>query len=394
MGAVSETSQALPFLIRVLDGPLSVEVLMDGQPAGVAKLEGRSGPYRPIAFEGEQRVKTTWYPGNPEASQQLVGGKLNPTTLNGTWKDRYLGDGAAKRLEILFERIRAAGPSLEITWGDGLDDVGFSVFGEGYRRVGVLSKFKTSPDRPQDVAWEMTFDWRSKGESSVAALTATAMANPREGVRGMVEDLRLAADAHEAWRDGLLFGLRQDVDRALSEALLDVASAVDKVEGVTALVTTTAAFPAGAARALLGAADLGLSAVERLEGAVLSLDPSRAFLPTDLATDLLRFKNRLFDLLGLSARARDSSRSTADQARDQSQPDLLAEVMAPAGVDLRDLALRFYGDADAWWAIANENDLPTSRVPDPPSGPGDAPARALRIPRLQAGPASDLRQNC
>jgi len=75
-------------------------------------------------------------------------------------------------------------------------------------------------------------------------------------------------------------------------------------------------------------------------------------------------------------------------------PEIIAEVVAPQGVDLRDLALKYYGDPDSWFAIAQFNDLDSSAVPPMPSGPGDVPPAPIRIPRLQTGAEADVRQNC
>jgi hypothetical protein len=392
---VSDTSQALPLQIRVMDGPLAVANLQAGQPPGVVSLTGRSGPYRPVKYDQGMRVKTTFYPGNPEGSQQIIGKEFRSTTFTGTWKDRYLGDGAARQLVDLFEGIQNAGPSLEVTWGAGLDDVAVSVVGKPIIRVGVLAGFNFSPDRPQDIAWEMTFDWRGRGETSAPAVTATAMINPREGFRTVVDDLQFVSDVTESYRDSLLFGIQQAANVRLSQALTSIASAEDKIRAATSVITTTASFPAGAARSLLGAANLAIDACSDLENVVAGLlDPSRTLLPTDLGTELLKTKDRLFELLGASSQAKGSARATADGVEDRVTPEVIAEVQAPAGVDLRDLALRFYGDPDAWFAIADFNDLPSSQVPNPPAGVSDSPGRAIQIPRLQAGPQADLRQNC
>jgi hypothetical protein len=159
-------------------------------------------------------------------------------------------------------------------------------------------------------------------------------------------------------------------------------------------VTEVATFPAGAARALIGATSLALDAATAAEAQFIDLAAGRALLPMDDGIGLLLSKIQTFALLGSTDAVKASSAQAADGVAQQAEPEVIAEVMAPAGTDLRDLALRFYGDPDSWWAIADYNNLGTSEVPRPPTGPSDHPALTIRIPRLQGGPQSDLRQNC
>jgi len=68
----------------------------------------------------------------------------------------------------------------------------------------------------------------------------------------------------------------------------------------------------------------------------------------------------------------------------QTLPDVIAVVRPPAGADLRDLAVTYYGDSTLWPCIAvfPPNNLPTSEVPATPTGPSDVGAPPIYIPRL------------
>lgn len=387
-------SQALPFQIRVLDGPLSSTPLMEGLPAGTIHLEGRTAAYRPFNYEREMRVKTTYYAGNPEGTQQVIGKRYLPMTINGMWKDRYLGDGVARQMEDLFEKLLDAGSSLEVTWGAGISEDNTATEGESHVRIGILSKFKSSPDRPQDIAWEATFEWRGKGVAQAPVVTTTSTVNPREGFNQVVADVQFAKEIHGAYVEGSLVPIPQVITDALSQAFTDIDSATDTILRFNSVVASTANFPGAQARALVAAVSLTVDAMGRLKDNALKLDPTRLLSPKDLATDFLLLKDQIFTMLGAADQGADSARQAADGIADQVVPEVLAEVVAPEGVDLRDLALQFYGDADSWWAIADFNDIDGSAVPPMPSGPGDTPPNPIRIPRIQAGPGSDLRQNC
>src|SRR3954468_10928771 len=95
--------------IEVLEGVIRFRQLQEGQPNGMLMLDGRTLPFRPITYAGKQRIKTTFYPGNPVGSQQVMGPTIDPSTFKGMWRDRYLGDGAAMSLVSIFEDVKNRG---------------------------------------------------------------------------------------------------------------------------------------------------------------------------------------------------------------------------------------------------------------------------------------------
>lgn len=387
-------SQALPFRIRVLDGPLSTAVLIAGQPAGSVALVGWSLPFRPISYGQTMRSKTTFYPGNPEGTQQLIGKTFKPMTVSGVWNDVNLGAGAARALVGIFEQILDSGSSLEVSWGEGVSPDGLGTMGQAFVRVGILSDFDFDPERPQDIAWKATFDWRGRGEAFSPAVSPADIQNPREGFQEAVGALVQGGAATRASFDQIGNLIPQSVRDKIDRALTDIASATDQIQSVTSLVTVTASYPASAARALLGACGLAIDAATQLEAQVLAVDPTRLLLSLDDGVPLLMAKIRTFFLLDQADGIRDAASRSSDGVEGQVEPEVIAEVRAPAGVDLRDLALRYYGDPDSWWAIANFNDIEGSAVPDPPTGAADHLGLPIRIPRLGGGPQSDIRQNC
>lgn len=384
------TSPGLQLTIKVLDGPLSTQALIEGSNPGIIELSGWSAPFRPMKHGGTtMREKTTAYPGNPEATQQVIGKKYKPTTMAGYWSDRYLGNGAAKALCDIFEAILSSGATVQVSWGGTPEgDVSDTV------RVGLLTDFDPTWDNPRDVAWEASFSWRGKGEAFVPAVAAAHVLNPREGFQEAVGDLATAGATAETFLDRLSSPIPQDARDKVNQAVTDITSATDAIQAVTSMVTEAATFPAGAARAVVGAATLAFSAADDLEATYLRLDASTTLLPTDLGIPLLLAKIQTFALLESTDQVKFSSTQAADGVSQMAEPEVIAEVMAPAGSDLRDLALKYYGDADSWWAIADYNNLGTSAVPMPPTGPSDHPALTILIPRLQGGPSSDIRQNC
>jgi hypothetical protein len=141
--------------IRQLEGDRPIEVV----------LKGRAMPYRQASWEVSQRTKTTWYPGNPVATQQILGPEEAPTILHGMWKLRFLeGQIETTNAEevwtpteavLLFHNLVRSGKLVRVQW---LHEV----------RTGIIRRFTPTYDRAQDVAWELEFEWQSRNDEQVS----------------------------------------------------------------------------------------------------------------------------------------------------------------------------------------------------------------------------------
>lgn len=391
-------SQATPWQIRVLEGQLSAAILQDGQQPGVVQLAGWALPKQGVSFGGEQREVTTWYPGNPVGSQQVIGPTEDPTEVEGEWNDIHLGDGAALALAQLLDTIRVAGASIEVSWGGNVsgDMASPTLSGAPIVRVGLLKKFIATYDRVQDVRWHATFRWRSRGEAAQPVVAATGVMNPREGFSNVLDDLDLATATWSSVRDASPLkdvGLPQIADDAMNTAFEAVDKATDTISRAAGTITSAVVIPTTAALQLIGACSGALDSIAVMEGTVLGLNLTLIEV-RDSALDLLRIKDSLFDVLAQTGQAKETCADASASIADRVEPEIIATVVAPAGTDLRDLAIRYYGNADLWWAIANFNGIDGSAVPAAPTGPSDNPNRPILIPRPQPGASSDLRQQC
>jgi hypothetical protein len=390
-------SQDTGLQIKLLEGSISTEILQTGQPQGTLLLVGRSGPFKSIKWGRKMRVQTTFNPGNPNGTQQVIGRTLDPTTFTGEWNDRFLGDGQAQALRSLFERIHDAGVSVQVTWGGSLSGEPSApvLAGDPYVRVGIMTSFVPTTDRVQDVPWEATFDWRSAGESAAPPIAATGKLNPSEGFGALTDELDLATATWTAVSQGPQFaaGLPQVALDAMSNAFTSISTATDTIANATAAVTSTVVIPTQAALQLIGACQTGLQSIATMESTLLNVNQLLLEVQ-DSALDLLRLKDQVLTTLQVWLGAKGACVDASDGMQQYVESDVIAEVRAPAGTDLRDLAIRFYGDADLWFAIARANGIDGSAVPSPPGGPSDDPARPIRIPRPQPGSSSDLRQQC
>lgn len=122
-------------------------------------LKGRALPYRPFTLAGKQRNSIDWYNGNPIGVLQVYGAEEDKTTVNGWWKDVFIGDPNAiyatvngfaintvRDLADLIDDIRRKGQEIVVTWMD-------------RTRFGLLELFTQKWHTGHDLEWDMTFAW-------------------------------------------------------------------------------------------------------------------------------------------------------------------------------------------------------------------------------------------
>ena len=128
-------------------------------------LRGAGLPHTGASWGVKQNAPVTWFPGNPEGSQQVLGGQVLPADWEGSWKRTLLGrspcyfgtDGGQSvsviepaTLVALFESICLAGTRVRVKW-------------RGLVREGRLTQFDHGHGYATDVAWKAKFDWMSRG---------------------------------------------------------------------------------------------------------------------------------------------------------------------------------------------------------------------------------------
>lgn len=397
--AATLVSQSLPFQIKVIEGDLSVAILQPHQAPGVVALSGRAGPLQAnVSWEVRQRTSLKTPPGNPVGTQQAIGPTWPNLTITGEWNDRFLGDGAAMSLRALFESIVVRGLSVEVSWGHGIGGVGGSptLTTDPIVRVGMITRFKPSPLRPQDIPWEMEFEWRSNGGQSTNAISATAQMNPREGFADVLNDADEATAMWTAVQNGpnvLKTGLPQSVTDSMGRAFEAIDTASDAIQTASGLIISAVVIPASAALQLTGACKSTMDAVALMISTVLSINLT-ALEVVDSALDIIRIKDSFFDVLAQCDQASETAYDAGTGISVNVQPDVMAQVRPPAGTDLRDLAAQYYGTPELWWLIAEANDIDGSAVPAAPTGPSDQPNRPIIIPRPQSGTSSNISEAC
>ena len=401
-------SAATSFNIAILDGSLKGTSI---------ELVGTMLPFRGVSFPTKQRSKTTYYPGNPVGSQQVFGATKEDATITGVWYDMALGPGNARALVRQIEFVVEHGLPVEVTWGGGaignFDDVGIT-------RRGIIKSIDPKFEISQIVEWSITFEW--KGEA-LQTKPPTFAAGP-SAVAGKIDEFNFLSnglletgDEITSWREDASryvsagFGALAFVNDSLDNAQNSFANAVTEIDYAAALVTDGADLPSSVMERVRGACARVVAACQNVRGAydaVAGLWPltsgltgqdwinaalfasqqakeaKLALFPTDDPLAQLDGMTQQFGIMQATDAQAESCAQQAASLAAQIHPIVIAEERPPAGSDLRDLAIRYYGDANLWGLIADFNDLDSSLVPATPTGPSDDGAPPLLIPDATA----------
>lgn len=375
-------------------------------------LRGRAMPYRGVGWGGTQRTKKTVYPGNPVATQQVLGPDETNTTLEGMWKDRFMagaidigdaggggGQGAlqaavgaaadalglngsgptllAEEVVRLFHDLRRAGTVLRVQY---LSEV----------RFGILVDFTATYDRPQDIKWSAEFEWQAWDDNAPlrSAEEPTTKAD-------LLSDLNTFLDI-VAQAPAVL----QRLEAQLGHAIDGIASQGQILVNALRTADALTDLPGSVIGQMIGSSREFSAQVSDLMRQVLDVRLPTITGAQDVAgpyrdpTTQVRFSSptkqrleaeRWRKVVGAALR---NLRRTADDAvtqrLSQRLPRTTRIVVVAQGASLYDLATKFYGSPDFATYLAAVNKLTGAnvpsgfqlRVPPKPTGPtGLSPSR-------------------
>jgi len=325
------------------------------------ELRGRALPYRPVEWGGEQKYVKTVYPGNPVATIQVLGPNELPTTMKGKWKARFVGADAditgfedvggafdileggitPERLVVVFDTLRLSGNELRVSWGP-------------YVRRGILSEFRTPVDRVEDIEWSATFEWSRIGEND-APRAPQEVASPQTGVEDALAGLE---DAISQLPPIILPNVTGPIIFAEQAMRIAALAMTSSLAGLTGIPTVTAAQFQNIATLSIQMGNAAQAMIRQTSDQSIEEWIATNFVGDVLAAETYRRE------LGARARALWLSGIVAREAvRARVVDDYIAVIDMPGGQTLRDVALRYYGDADAWVTIADANGLTSASVP-------------------------------
>lgn len=330
------------------------------------RLVGRALPYRPFELSGIQRLETTWYPGCPEGTNSVFGSALEPSSINGMWKDKYVAAVSGGQRNVLppatvngtavqsvdelvntMDSIRAEGQEIEVIW--------FTKI-----RRGQLSKFTETWLNQHDVQWSADFAWTSNGRAlGPAAFRQAATSDDATGL-------------FEKQRDNLVIAIPPPPELPLFTSFTDaistevglISTAVEAATNATATLALQANTPGNAARRVVATAN-GVVARATAMSETLDSQPARTRVvgeepATMTLGQMLRAQAYVTGVRGLAQTLKRTGVETASKLGQTIAPDLLATYRPRNGENLRDVSRKFYGTSFQWREILDFNLLDSS----------------------------------
>ena len=344
-------------------------------------FKGRALPFRPLTLSRILQVNTTWLPGNPVANQQVIGNRLEPTTINGAWHDKFLLDddgsngvdlvnfpaitpGArphsavasagsfatsdvfpgtqpaqlARVVNDAFELLMLEGQQIRFSW-------------DQYVRYGKVTRYTASWDRINDVAFEIEFTW--SGLTQFSPVKRATKYNALATATGLLRVLAAIAEVL-----GELNALRQPnafATRVLGP-ILQITNTVTSLVEALQLIVSVATAPIDLINTITGALATVRTEVQsllKIFETERSAAGERAIVGDADAVQIAnlvqqRLRARLVELASFAA---DQQRLAALFASEE----LLATIFAESFTSLRDVATRYYGDPGQWTEISEYN---------------------------------------
>jgi hypothetical protein len=331
-------------------------------------LAGRALPHRPYRLSGEMRAESTWYPGRPAATLQMLGAKENESTIGGWWKDRFIkpttdfgttvqpsGIAEANGVQVadvmalakFVDAIRRRGQLIEVTWDE-------------LTRQGYLRKFEQNWHRREDLEWEITFEWISQEKTlpPVGFHTQFSQSDLLANLQTALTSIQAAAIAP--------FQTIEAFNNAIDVATSQLSDAVDSIANASANIATAALSPVDAARRTLSALNSIVDGSNEIIDAVQNVPPLALInSPIDVLGegDALLASSFGRGLIRSAQNSRSIAADNIDQFRVQAeQQDVIAVFTARDVQDLRSISTQFYGTQEEWKRIMQFNGLSTSQL--------------------------------
>lgn len=400
-------------------------------------LRDRALPYRPFKIGGKFRVETSWYAGNPIATQQPLGSEEGSTTFTGYWKDRFI---AAPNVTSAAALINGVGVTDAFDLCQQLDDFRRQGQQIDFRwdavvRVGTITNFEMTWHRREDVEWSLTIDWASQGEEDVGApAVKVSIGAVLDSVQADVGAVRNAAGplgiingVKAQTPANLLAAVRQDASdlynaaaaviaagaefvQQVSDAIQNLYAAVDALsdlatqvgnaisDAITAIQKAAALLSYVIQQARVIEQSINLTPAPYFYNAALPppAPPGPGSIPASSLTagQLLAAESAARQL---RKRIRDARTNAALQraqaAASASPPELITVFAARDGDDLRKVATRFYGSQTPWRDLATYNNLRSGKLTAGqivyvPRDPPAASAKGIPLSNAQVGNAT------
>jgi hypothetical protein len=324
-------------------------------------LTGRSLPYRPLDLAASAKVELTWLPGSQVATANVIGPRVDATTIRGMWKDKYIGDpevitavldgapvNTVLELHETIEAMREEIQLVEVTWG-------------AHIRRGFIVAYKPQFQNEHDMEWEITFDWVSKNPPQVQAEVSDSP-DTNSAVQRLIR--MQAGVVRAADLATLTLSPSFNLDQ-LFQTLNDIADLVDAAFDAVSNAVTVGMTALTMARRVAGLFEQVKDRCDELREQIAGNTANLIELISEVSPPAGERIAQLAAQYGLDRQVRNMASFAAyERGRVLAQLNarLLASYTAREGDDLRDVARQFYGSTLGWRRLLVFNGLTSAEL--------------------------------
>lgn len=365
-------------------------------------LVGPALPLRGASWGGEQRLVTTFPPGRGgEATQQVLGAVEEPSEWEGVWNTtrmvaapsllRFAGQETqitrAFTLMTTFEDVIRSGSLLRVTW---------ATENRKIQREGRIGTYKFPVDREDDIRWNASFVWTSRGSGNEVSPVAQAEESVEASLRAVnqtLADIQSAIVGQPAIStDTSIPGSSSFITLGQLEQIAGAPRAFadfigDSVAALRTNVSRTVGIIEKARSQPAQVAEVAATTARQTQSEMLVIQQRLGRTPVEVAVEPntpvsgVARTAAYFESIGLKTDATiqqtiktQSAAQKTMRAGDARRPEDQANAanvqqtgFARKGDTFAGLALRYYGTADMASILARVNGLPEYQV-SPPVG--------------------------
>ncbi len=389
-------------------------------------LIGPGAPFKGASWGGQTVLKTQWNAGNPEATQHVISPQEDPSAWEGFWRTTMLIASPAQwtstengspqdivsaaNLDSIFEDLRISANLLRVTWNS-------SQSGRSIQKVrlGRLQQYVGKFDTLDDIAWNATFEWISRGNPGRALpntqddvlaatrssiLAQTAIVSTITGDALVTTDKARLQNATNQFRLGDLESLAQSPLAVMNQFAQVATSFTREMKDIGDLITTIRGVPFQVANRALATATNAVATANQFLDEISRVGPEQLTTRNDAAllAQTLSYYGKsqsqaqlmvqLNQQLAEQARVRRSSLSavsTPGQASQTNPSDVLALYLPKSGDTFAKISAKFYGTGDLGFELARVNGFSAYAISPPTRVALLIPTRKVINQRIAAG---------
>jgi len=334
------------------------------------RLVGNMMPMQPFTWAGEQRMVEEYYPGNPEPAVQILGGKEDPITIKGRFKDKRYKDpsyyGVAYQYNLAINEMRKRGNLVKF----GMHGIAGNFFRWGFIKRGEFKMNKLSW-----IDYEIEFlvvSYKQPKNNYFAAPEKKAPQDVNQNLINAAANFTQNYSSVPKTMPLSIAGLMNNITGAVAANLKVVTGFVNTILSTAQSIEDSANRAIGLIKNTRNFLYQTRTKIGQLENGFNSI--SGTIGPAAKQT-IAAYKNMQY----LHETAASTITLSQYLAQMQVQFEQIAKTVPKArykvqiGDTLQRISVKFYGVADDWNAIYTHNNLTTTAL---------TPGQILEIPNL------------